>query len=167
MTQQKGRVENIVVKEGATNGKPWALYSIKVGDNYYGVGFDSPPCKEGDVVEFDAGTNAKGYGEAKNIVVVEGASEAAPAAASPATKDNGGGYVDKRNISIQLQSSRKDALVTLQIMQGADAIPFPKDMEESARYDMLLQFVDELTAHHYSKLQEWTEAGGLSPEDVI
>lgn len=117
----------IVVKEGTGKRGPWKLYSIQVDGNKYGVGFDPVKAATGDLVEFDASTNEKGYTDAdpKSFKVLG----RAPAAQSQMVNSQSSGSVsgnDPRQRSIELQSSIASAsrIVAAQITAGGD-VPNP------------------------------------------
>lgn len=102
----KGSVQQM--SERVTRGG--TMYSIKVANEWYGMGKSKPTCKEGDVVEFQEFKNDKGYWSVtENTLHVVADLAHAP-------KETGGTPND-RQVSIQWQSARRDAIAIVDIAQ--------------------------------------------------
>ena len=149
-----------VVGKVFNRGKMW---SLQVGDEWYGNGFDEPACKEGEAVEFNWDSNTKNGRTYKNISkgsikIKQGAAPSAPSYAPPASPG-------ARDVSIQYQSSRKDALVLFPLLVEAGAISLPK--EKAAKYDAVLALVEEITNKFYIDIQTTVENGGVDMEDMV
>ena len=74
MSKVVGRLENVYERKVNTKKGPATSYSLIVDGNFYGVGFDKPPFKEGTVLEFETTSreyNGKTYYDAKNVRAVD------------------------------------------------------------------------------------------------
>jgi hypothetical protein len=116
----------IVAKEGTGKRGPWKLYNVLVDGKKYGIGFNPVKAATGDLVEFDAEENEKGYMEAdpKSFKVVGRAPASSSPSASTATSGSASGN-DPRQRSIETQACIKAAapIVAAMIQSGADINP--------------------------------------------
>jgi len=138
-----------------SNGK---AFNAEISGTWYGCGFNAPKFKEGDVLEFEVEQrgNFKNLGKHSVIGTSSGSSSApAPAKAS----------FDDRNVSIAYQSSRKDALVFVQLLVQTGAISLPAKKADQA--DALQALVEDYAAQFYLKLEEIVKAGGATLEDLL
>jgi hypothetical protein len=146
----KGLVESVKSNEG----KFGPMYSIYVNGTGYGTGKNSQGASAGDFVEFAAVQNERGYwnvekGTLKPTSAPAGVS--APAAAPtnrPAATTNPVG--DARQDSIVFQSSRKDALEFVKLLQAAGKIDFGKSKGADS-IAILETYVDKFTEHFVSE----------------
>ena len=158
----QGFVEKLSTKQGQGRNGPWTMFSINVNGEWYSCGFKAPNCQEGQYVEFDVVQKGQ-YKNAENVTPTQQAS--APAGnggtgAAPASMP-----VNKKDISIHFQSCRKDAIQTLGVLLGNDAVKLPA--KQADKYDAALALIDELTARYYLRLDDVIAAGGLSEEDLV
>lgn len=111
----KGKIEAVSTKEW----KGKNLYSMKVGDSWYGCGAKSPGNK-GDIVEFDVEESGN-YKNAGNIRKVEGA----PSAPSGAPVASGGTDWAKKDQQISWQAARNSAhaLIAIGVSAGFQDAP--------------------------------------------
>ena len=136
------------------------VHSIKVNGEWYGGMWSDPNAPEGSTVEF----LAEQKGQYKNVVKDSlKVTNATPQVANT-VKVNPAPAVNLRDVSIQYQSSRKDALVTLGIMVETGAIGFTDKTKTADKYDILLKLVDELAARYYTTLQEVVVNGGVDAD---
>ena len=94
-----GKFEGLIVaREGTGKRGPWKLYNILVDGKKYGIGFNPVKAATGDLVEFDAETNEKGYEEAdpKSFKVVGRAPAGSSVPASGATPDARQGSIERQ-----------------------------------------------------------------------
>ena len=155
---KQGLVEQTSTKPTSRGG---TAYNMKVDGTWYGCGFDDPGVGMGDVVSFTANQNGN-YWNATNVQVVQ-KSTGTPPAKPAASATNW----DTRDLSIKLQSCRKDAIEMAQIMFSQEAIAFPAKTKAADKYDIVLSVIDELTARNFVSLEEAIAAGGLSLDDAI
>jgi hypothetical protein len=97
----KGAVQEVTTK--AWNGK--TFYSFKSGGEWYSTGTKKPPA-EGQYIEFEFVTNAKGYKDVKNFTLLQGSSipqgvEKATEGARAVTKDDYWSAKEARDIEYQ------------------------------------------------------------------
>lgn len=67
MSNQTGKIEYVKKNE------QYGYFSMKIGDTWYGCGKEDVTGLQGQMVSFEAGTNAKGYATAKNVQPAQGA----------------------------------------------------------------------------------------------
>jgi len=160
MSETTGRVDRINAKTGQGAHGPWTAYSLQIDGNWWNYGFKAPPCKEGDTVTYTMGKDAKGYDTASNVSVTAAAPAAPTAVAGKAP-------VNTRDVSIQYQSCRKDAIALLPVLLEQGAFVYPAKTKTADKYDLLLAVVDELTARNYLTLQATIDNGGVDDGDFI
>ena len=127
MTQSiSGAFEGFSVKSGVSkSGKPYKLHTIIVSGKKYGFGFNPPKAAVGDIVEFSAAENDRGYLEA----IPETFKSTGRAAPTDSARTNGAAQTsssgsatnsDPRQASIEMQSSISSAsrIVAAQITAG-------------------------------------------------
>jgi len=157
----QGYVQKISSKNGMGKNGPWVLYSVQVDGNWYGAGFNPPPCREGDLIEYD--TIQKGqYTNIENIrlgTASAPAPVATPVAAAQAPPKN------TTQLSIHLQSSRNAAINCLDVLLKSEAVKLPA--KQADKYDAAMALLDEITARFFVQLEQDIEAGGISTEEVI
>ena len=155
MSKIVGRIDSKGSKVINTRNGPATVYSMRVSGEWYGCGFNEPVGKEGDVVEFDVVMNGQ-YTNAENITLADAATPTDTAeTASPQPE-----FVNKRDVSIQFQSSRKDAIQIVGIMLANDALPIKATKPED-KYDIILATTKELTNQLYSDVVSVTASGGV------
>lgn len=156
----QGFVEQIGEKQGNGRNGPYTLYSVKVGGDWLGAGFNQPSCKEGDFINYEIEQKGN-YKNIKSISVAQ-----APANNAPSANNSAGAQrVDTRDISIRYQSSRKDAIHLTEVLLANDALAVPAKKGDKA--DAILAFVEDLTNQLYINLQDVMDNGGVSTEDII
>lgn len=163
--QLQGVIENVSTKNGMGKNGPWTMYSMQVNGEWYGCGFKPIQAGKNDYVSFDFEQSGN-YKNAKNVQVVAapaGAAQQAPSA-SPA-QAAGSAPVSKRDVSIQYQSSRKDAIQTLDLLLKNEAISLPA--KKADKFDAALALLDEITARFYLRLEDVIDEGGVSVEDLV
>jgi hypothetical protein len=150
-------------------GRPYVLWSFKdQNGKWWGAGFKNTGWKQGDNVSFDI--EVKGQYENAINVVVQGQAQPAPVSApdtpilsfanTPTTPNS-------RDVSIQYQSSRKDAIALITSMLDNDVLEFGAKANQSTVYDIIMAMVEDTTAQLYLKLQAVVDDGGVKLEDVI
>tara|TARA_R110000772_G_scaffold175148_1_gene287003 strand:- start:347 stop:835 length:489 start_codon:yes stop_codon:yes gene_type:complete len=154
----QGYVNSITSKSGQGARGPWTLFSIEIDGQKFGAGFDKPNVPEGSYVEFDVVQKGQ-YKNAENIRI----STATPPVVTSGSQ--AGAPVNKRDCSIQYQSSRKDAIQMLGVLLTAEAIKLPA--KQADKYDAAMAIVEEMTAQFFLKLEAVIEDGGVSLEDAI
>jgi len=149
-----GYVQNISSKQGVSKqGKPYTVFNVVVTgkdgqDTRVGWGFDAPAFQEGVWIKTQAEQNGN-YLNYKGAPV-QTAAGPAPAAtqnAAPAAGNTASSGVD-RNASIVYQSSRKDAIALVAVLQESDALPISaakSKAAEATRYQQILDIVNKLT----------------------
>jgi len=152
-----GKVEAISAKPRG-NG---TAYGIKMSDgNWYGHGFTAPVFAKGDSISFSWDAN----GAFKNIdisTVTKEQQQQAPVQSSGGKSS--GGYNDTQ-ISIQYQSSRKDAIEVIGVALAHDALPLPT--KKSDRYDAIVAAVNDLTGVFYADVSKTVANGGVVLEEL-
>lgn len=145
MAKVKGTVTGV--------GKGKFSYFIKLGGNefYYNTKFE-PKCGEGDVVGIEFTQKGETRGNVSKVVVLESNSSGYPGDAAPAAP-SGGGYSkapagnNDRQDSICWQSSRKDALVLVDILLKSEA--FAIKGKADAKRVQIEELLDEVTARFF------------------
>lgn len=161
----QGHVNKISTKQGVGKNGPWTMYNLEIDGTWYGCGFNNPNVPEGSFVEFDVVQKGQ-YTNANNVRLAQGMSapqtpQAASTPAAPAQAPR----VNSRDVSIQYQSSRKDAIQTLGVLLESEAIKLPA--KQADKYDAAMALIEEITAQYYIKLENVIEAGGVELEDAI
>lgn len=148
-TKISGQVQEVTKFDG----KFGPMYTLVVDGQKYGCGKTSEGAKAGDWVEFSFVTNGKGYkdvekGTLRAIDAPQGKSAPAKAQGNSNTP-----YVDTRQDSIILQSSRKDALHFLEIAasKGLVDIGKAKGADALAIYEL---FLDKYTEHFVAECKQ-------------
>lgn len=178
MSQFRGFVARISEKESPANARrKWTLYSFKVEkedgteyEDWVTFGFDPPPFKEGDFIEFEAQKNDKGYlqyvsgtgkqiknpparGGAKSTAQVGGGN----AGVVPPTQTSGvsgtvGQPTNDRQTSIVLQHSQEMALRAVAILLEHDGLPMSAAKTPAGtakRFAEINAMIDKLTRRFY------------------
>lgn len=154
----QGYLNKIATKQGMGKRGPYTMYNVEIDGTWYGHGFDKPNASEGTYVEFDVVQK----GQYKNAENIRAAVSKPSNAASPAQTSI---PVNSRDVSIQYQSSRKDAIQMLDVLIKNGLVSLPAKKAE--QYDAAMALLDELTAQFYLKLEGVIEDGGVSLEDAI
>ena len=147
-----------VVGRVFNRGKMW---SLNCGDEWYGCGYNKPDCVDGQTVSFNWDSNEGKDGRVyKNVIKgsLKVDSNAAPAKASTPTPAS-------RDVSIQYQSSRKDAIAVLPILLEAGGIPLPS--KQADKHDAILAIINDLTNKFYLDIQATVDNGGVDVEDMV
>lgn len=158
----QGYIQEVSEKHGQGARGPWTMYNITVDGTRYGCGFTKPNAVQGDFVSFDIEQKGQ-YSNAVNVVKAT-----APAGGAAPATGSGGGAPQKatsRDVSIQYQSSRKDAIQTLAVLLDSEAIKLPA--KQADKYDVAMGILDELTSRFYLKLEDVIAEGGVSVEDLV
>ena len=145
------KIKGTVTRAG--KGKFSYFLQLDGNDFYYNTKFE-PKCGEGDVVGIEFTPKGDSRGQISKVVVLEDNSGGYDKANSEKSADDsgsgsGGKYSGggDRNQSIVYQSSRKDALVFVGILLGAEA--FACKGKPDARRVQLDELLDELTLKFY------------------
>lgn len=171
-TQTQGQVKRVIARKAGSG----TAYSIQLSDNmYYGNGFKSPDCSEGDTVQFEYYNNKAGYTQIAEgtLKVVEGAPVAAPQGQAQAAPAAGGqsktGYWDekeKRDLktqrAIQYQASRNAALEVAKMALEHDCLSLGQ--KKADKLDILMAFVDETTDRFNKDVTDFTTTGSRSQQ---
>lgn len=152
------QVNGIVEQTGNRATRTGTVHSLKVNGQWYGGIWEDPGINQGATVSFNAEQSG-------NFWNVKGAIEQSAAAAAPAS--GGAPAVSTRDISIQYQSSRKDAIQLLPFMFEQGAVKFDAKTKQADKYDAICAMVDELTVRNYLVLQEVIDAGGVNPAEML
>jgi hypothetical protein len=162
-----GYVKKINTKDGKGKRGPWVLYSCIIEQDdgtesgWISCGFDKPPFAEGSYISLETSKDGNYTnlvpGSVKQLDPPKRAPASTPVAptSSAAAPERKGAYVD-RNDSIVYQSSRKDALLLVQLLLENDALPLSTATAKSGiakRYDEVKAFVDKLTVEFYGDVQ--------------
>lgn len=162
--QLQGVIENVSTKNGMGKNGPWTMYSMQVSGEWYGCGFKALQARQGDYVSFDFEQSGN-FKNAKNVKVVAPPAGGQQPAAAPQAQAQGVSVVNKRDVSIQYQSSRKDAIQVLDLLIKHDAVSLPA--KKADKFDAALALLDELTARFYLRLEDVIDEGGVSVEDLV
>lgn len=151
--QAQGFVEAVSAKNKTKAGKSLRspLYSFKVGDDWFGCGFDNPNIEKGDTIEFSF--TEGDYGKEADVSSISKKSNAEVKQAAT-SKSAGVSVAGDRQTSIVYQSQHRDAVefIKFAVEQGAIQLPAKK----ADKYDVLLNLVECLTV-------DWTLAA-LDPD---
>lgn len=157
----QGHLNKISVKQGVGRNGPYTMYNIEVDGTWYGHGFKQPEVPEGAYIEFDVVQK----GQYKNAENVRLSNAAASAPSNPSAAPSGAAPVNKRDVSIQYQSSRKDAIAVLDVLLSHEAVKLPA--KQADKFDAALALLDDVTNQFYLKLEDVIEEGGVQLEDTI
>ncbi len=156
----QGTIVKIAAKDGTgRTGRKYTRYSMVLADQngaesgWMTYGFNAPPFKEGDFIEYEVETN-NGF---KNIK--EGSAKAAArpavAATAPATTatlpPTAAASVDKRNQQIVLQHSQEMAISTVALLLQAEALPVTgakTKAAETKRFEEIVAYIDKFTVKY-------------------
>ena len=146
MAQAQGLVEVVSAKHETKTGKRLRspLYSFKVGEFWYGCGFDNPNVEKGDTIEFSY-TEGQ-FGNEADVSSITKQSNAAVKEAA-VSKSAGTSVAGDRQVSIVYQSQHRDAVQFIQFAVEQGAIKLPA--KQADKYDVLAELVRDLTV-------EWT-----------
>jgi hypothetical protein len=167
-------------RRGNRNGRDWTAYSAKIQlkdgtehPKYFQFGFERPPFKEGDYVQFQAtDKDANAMSVDPNTVRVSKNPPARPQAQQ--SGGNGGGqrrgggggasardkyWEDKdrydkeeREPRIRYQAARRDAIDLVTVLSANDGLPIPKAQGKAnvaKRFEEIMLIVEKLTAQFY------------------
>lgn len=166
MSKYVGQVSAIYNKE--FSGK--MTYSIKIdgsplyfrlnGNRYPGI------VEKGNVVEFEATENEDGKSAKVVGAVTSGKAPTSAAARTVAAGSGNSGGVDwdKKDRSIQYQSSRKDALELVSILVTSGALKLPTD--KAKQVSVIEAVVDRYTAAFYADIAELGAVKRTTTEEV-
>lgn len=153
-----GVLEDTGRRTGTTKGgKPWTAYSGKVDGKWYSFGFSAPEgIAKGDNVTLEVEEDANGYPIVARFTK-SAATAGKPAATAGAAASSSSSFVSSapsvdRNSSIVYQSSRKDALVLVELLISQDALPISAAKTaagKAKRYEEVMGLVDKLTVQYY------------------
>lgn len=141
----QGRIDYINTRDT----KVGTTYGIKVNGKEYGLFKDKCPFPEGTVVKFQAREN----GNFTNVVkgTLEQVEAPTQEATSPSSASNS---YDKRQKSIEYQSSRKLAADVLDSLIRAEAVPLPA---KDKRYEAVMALLDDLTWQFFEEVDTLEE----------
>ena len=155
MSEFKGFVKKINVKQGQGKRGPWSAYSVKLekenGNEYeewLSSGFEAPNFKEGEYVVINAEQNDKGYWTIRDSKVLKNS----PAKATTGSAGQAAAGTSSRESTIHYQSSRKDAIEVLKLLTDLDALPLSAAKTKAGevkRYEEVMALVDKLTVRFY------------------
>jgi len=140
--QTQGFVEVVNTTTETKSGKRLRspLYSFKVGDDWFGCGFDNPKIEKGDTVEFSYSEGQYGKEADVSSIVKKSNADVKTAATS---KSTGVSVAGDRQVSIVYQSQHRDAVAFVQFAVEQGAIKLPA--KQADKYDVLLDLVEGLT----------------------
>lgn len=146
-TKISGQVQEVTKFDG----KFGPMYTLVVDGQKYGIGKTTEGVKAGDWIEFSFVKNAKGYNDVEKGTLR--AIDAPQGKSAPAKTGQTNNYVDTRQDSIVLQSSRKDALHFLEIVanKGLVDVGKAKGADALAIYEL---FLDKYTEHFVSECKQ-------------
>jgi hypothetical protein len=173
--QVAGVVEDYNSTPRVVRGQPSTVWSVKVNGEWYGTIWDDLQLIPGDSVSFATKMNGQYTNiDGKVAITARGGGVAPPQEAAPpapvgavTTQVAAVPRVDTRDISIRIQSCRKDAIALMPMLLAEGAVSFAAKAKDSEKYDILLALIDELTARNYVFLQNGMDNAGLTMEDVI
>lgn len=148
MNTVTGVVEVVYEKKG--------IHSVKMdNEEWYSFYKTEPSCGKGDTVTFSFVRKGNfNNADASSLTV---ASEAAPPQATSGGGGSGTTGSNMRQMSIELQSSRRDAIELVKFMTDSGAVKLPS--KQADKYDALLGLISQVTYELYS----WVE----TPLDFI
>lgn len=158
----QGYINKISTKQGNGHNGPYTMYKVQIEGEWYGHGFKAPNANEGDYVEYNVVQKGQ-YKNVEGIKPIQGGGNSgggSPSAAAPASAP-----INKKDVSIHYQSSRKDAIQTLGVLLANEAVKLPA--KQADKYDAALALIDELTARYYLKLEDVIADGGVTEEDLV
>lgn len=164
MTQVVGFVKEIKVRTGANaQGKPWKSFTLvmegKAGEQlgFFSTGFEAPKASQGDYVQFEHTTNAKGYHDVVKGSLKVASKPPARGASAPAAAGEGPAANtltnSERNNQIVFQSARNAAVELVATLGTLKALPVSQASTKAAdakRFDEILAIVDKLTVRFYN-----------------
>ncbi len=142
------KVKGTVTKQGKSKFSYYVMIDTKDGF-YFNTRYE-PKCGEGDVVGIEYESKGENRGNVKKITILEdnGGPKGVPKSEwnEGGSKTGGGG--GNRQDSIVFQSSRKDALVLVGILLGAEA--YATKGKADAKRVQIEGLLDELTAKFFA-----------------
>lgn len=163
-----GFVKKINSKSGTNrNGKPYTLSSMKLSDKdgqelpgWYQLGFDKPPCKEGDYVKLEATPKGNNWEVVKGSVKVSKNPPAAPRQERQEAGPSGGSSKDygQTQKNIHYQNSRTAAIEVVGLLLEHDALPMSAakgKAGQTARFDEILASVNKITVQYFNDLESF------------
>lgn len=163
----RGRVDYVNESPSKFPGKP-SFYRLKINGTQYGLGRNALP-NQGDTVEFTATQKGDFWniddGTLQPVKVTRDGAIAPTSSAPVGPAAAGNSYAaqqDTRQDSIIYQSSRKDALQFVELLNTVGAIDFGK-MKGADRAAVLEKYVDEFTTHFVTEVK----ANKASPSQAV
>ena len=184
MSEVIGFVEKLSSKTGTNRlGRPYTLHSMKIQDpngqvieGWFQLGFNPPPCQEGDFVKLDATPNGANFAVTEGSIKVSKNPPAKPA--SPARGQSNtvaasggsgsyaratvktselfgdiGGYNTEDDIRrMSYSAARSDALKAVELLLANDGLKLIKADSKAgsqARFDLITSTIDKLTVEFF------------------
>jgi hypothetical protein len=177
MSVFQGFIVKVSYKEGEGKRGKWRLYSAKMEkedgteyDSWISFGFDKPDIKEGDYVKITTEKDAKGYEKATKIEQLKNAPAKGGNTPAQGTSPNVEAPSGTRQVSIEYQSSRKDAIEMLRCLIQMDALPITSAKTkagEAKRYEELMALVDKLTVRYYNDVKSQRIFDSVADEGAV
>lgn len=136
----KGPVEAVDTKTGQGRRGPWTLYKFKVNGQWISYGFDDPPYKVGDTVQFyaDAGKGGRGLDVVKGSLAIDRGNPTPSPAPSPEPRYEPE-RPDTRQQSIVFQHSQEMAQRHVANLLAAGALTLSaKAVKKQAELDAIV-----------------------------
>lgn len=163
-----GKVEKITSNKAG-------YFSIKVGENWYGVGKKTPPCNEGSYIKFESTSRTVGdrtYYDADMSTLEQ---VAAPVAtpeksevAASLSKDDYWTRKEERDVVTQTKISFQGARnAAIQVATFAFDKGLVAAKKADMNLDLLLSLVDELTVRFAADTEAFAATGLISENKVV
>lgn len=163
----RGSVVKIAEKSGRNRRGPWTRYSFITEENgqesgWVGFGFEAPPFKEGDYIEYETEEDDQGRvqykkGTGRIIPKPAAAPRAEPASPTAAaacnSQSSGPSSYDARQQQIVLQHSQEMAIHAVAVLLKHDSLPTTgakTKAGEAKRFEEIIAAVDKLTVKFYN-----------------
>jgi len=176
LSQFKGFIAKIGTKEGTSARGKWTAYSFKVEkddgseyEDWVNFGFERPPFKEGDYIEFQADQNERGFLQyikgtgkpIKNPPARASAKQSGNAVSGNPATGAGTGTAGStaanagadRQTQIVLQHSQEIAIRVVAVLLTNDALPMSEAKTKAGtakRFNEIMAFVDKLTVKYHN-----------------
>lgn len=167
-------MRGVVVKIGEKTGRnrrgQWTLYSFITQDDdgkeggWVTFGFEAPPFKEGDFIEYETEEDSEGrvqYKKGTGKIVPRPKPQSAPRAEPASTPAADGGIsrrsgssdYDTRQQQIVLQHSQEMAIQATALLLQNDGLPITKASTkagEAKRFEEIVAAIDKLTVKYFN-----------------
>lgn len=164
---------------GSTKFKGKELWSFRItnSDSWFRTGLVKPPIEKGNLVEFESTEVNGGHNVDVSSIAVIATSDSVTVGGVGSLGNRGNASANgretywedrakedrARDLRIQYQSARKDAIAVVDILVREKALKLPEKL--GAAHDAILGKIDDLTDHYFKASNREQVVDGDSPEE--